>query len=287
MCVSEGSVGVVQVFGDYKGYQEPGFSMFCVPFQTVREVSLAVHQMNCNTECKTKDNVTMKVTTAVQYRINKERLRQAVFEIEDPQAQIRASVDNVVRSELPSLDLDEAYSNKDTLCAEILNSVKDSMHEFGYSIINVLVTDLSPDREVLKAMNAINAARRQRYAAIEQGEAQKVLQVKAAEADAEAKHLSGVGIARMRVAMANGFKESMESMAHGGLSAQEAMHMMITTQYLDTLKDFATNPNHSAIMVPNMPGSAKDFESQVRDGFITASSLSAKPGQQQMEAQKD
>eukprot|EP00429_Kryptoperidinium_foliaceum_P084217 CAMPEP_0176232144 /NCGR_PEP_ID=MMETSP0121_2-20121125/25161_1 /TAXON_ID=160619 /ORGANISM="Kryptoperidinium foliaceum, Strain CCMP 1326" /LENGTH=314 /DNA_ID=CAMNT_0017571505 /DNA_START=57 /DNA_END=1001 /DNA_ORIENTATION=+ len=281
-CVPAGSVGVVQQFGDYVGYQEPGIMFYCWPVQEIRRISLAVRQIECTTECKTKDNVTLTVTTAVQYRVNKFRLKHAVFDIVDPPAQIRAAVDNVVRSSVPALDLDDAYSNKDTLCCDILQFVKDAMDTYGYAVINVLVTDLAPERSVLQAMNAINAARRQREAAIEQGEAQKVLQVKAAEADAEAKHLSGVGMARMRVAMAQGFKDSMAQISEGGLSPQEAMHMMITTQYLDTLKDFASNPSHSAIMVPHGPGAVKDLEQQVRDGFIAAA-LVSKPAQQTMQ----
>jgi len=279
-CISAGSVGVVQQFGKFQGYMEPGINMYCPCIQSVSQVSLAVRQIECNTECKTKDNATMSVRTAIQYRINKQRLKQAVFEIDNPEAQIRAAVDNVVRSSIPAMELDAAYSNKDTLCNEILMSVKAAMHPFGYLITNVLVTDLSPDKALLQAMNAQLAARRQRDAAIEQGEAQKVLLVKAAEADAEAKFLSGQGIARMRAAIAEGFKDSMVSMSEGGLAPQEAMHMMVTTQYLDTLKDFANNPNKSSIMVPHGPGAVKDIEAQVRDGFIAASAL--KPGQQQM-----
>merc|ERR1712039_781969 len=151
----------------------------------------------------------------------------------------------------------------------IVNSVRNAMGPFGYLITNVLVTDLSPDKALLQAMNAQLAARRQREAAVEQAEAQKTLQVKAAEADAEAKFLAGQGMARMCAAIAEGFKDSMISMADGGLSSQEAMHMMITTQYLDTLKDFVNNPNHSSIMVPHGPGAVKDIEAQVRDGFIS------------------
>eukprot|EP00443_Scrippsiella_acuminata_P048428 CAMPEP_0115195906 /NCGR_PEP_ID=MMETSP0270-20121206/14818_1 /TAXON_ID=71861 /ORGANISM="Scrippsiella trochoidea, Strain CCMP3099" /LENGTH=317 /DNA_ID=CAMNT_0002609235 /DNA_START=75 /DNA_END=1028 /DNA_ORIENTATION=- len=279
-CVSAGSVGVVQQFGKFQGFMEPGINMYCPCIQSVSNVSLAVRQIECHTECKTKDNATMTVRTAIQYRINKLRVKQAVFEIDNPEAQIRAAVDNVVRSSLPSMELDAAFQNKDTLRHDILSSVRDAMHQFGYLITNVLVTDLSPDRALLQAMNAQLAARRQREAAIEQGEAQKVLQVKAAEADADAKFLSGQGMARMRTAIADGFKDSMASMSDGGLSPQEAMHMMITTQYLDTLKDFANNPNHSSIMVPHGPGAVKDIEAQVRDGFISASAM--KPGQQKM-----
>jgi len=279
-CISAGNVGVVQQFGKFAGYMEPGINCYCPCIQSVTQVSLAVRQIECTTECKTKDNATMTCRTAVQYRINKAKVRQAVFEIDNPEAQIRAAVDNVVRSSIPNLELEEAFSNKDSLRNEILSNVQMAMKEYGYTITNVLVTDLSPDRALLQAMNAQLAARRQREAAIEQGEAQKVLQVKAAEADADAKYLSGQGMARMRTAIADGFKDSMKSMSEGGLTPQEAMHMMITTQYLDTLKDFANNPNHSAIMVPHGPGAVKDIESQVRDGFISASAM--RPGQQTM-----
>merc|ERR1719220_3191357 len=75
-------------------------------------------------------------------------------------------------------------------------------------------------------------------------------------------------MARMRVEIAKGFKQSMESMAAGGLSPQEAMNMMITTQYVDTLKDFATNPNKTAVMMP-LDDPNKDMEAKVRDGFVS------------------
>jgi hypothetical protein len=57
---------------------------------------------------------------------------------------------------------------------------------------------MRPDPSVMAAMNEVNAAQRMRVANLEKAEADKVLLVKLAEADAEAKHLSGLGTARMR-----------------------------------------------------------------------------------------
>lgn len=271
MCVESGSVGVVQSFGKYSGYTEPGFSSFCIPLHSIQSVSVAVKQMECITTCKTKDNVTLSIKTAVQFKIDKTRIRQAVFEVENPESQIIAAVDNVVRSGVPSLELDDVYSNKDSLRLTIIQDVTKKMDSFGYLIMNALVTDIAPDRQVLMSMNQINASARLREAAIEQGEAQKVLLVKSAEAESDARFLSGQGQARMRVAMATGFKESMEAMSSGGLSPQEAMQMMVTTQYLDALNDFSKNPTKTAIMVP--VSGPKDLESQMRDGMLTAEQL--------------
>lgn len=57
----------------------------------------------------------------------------------------------------------------------------------GYEIKNTLVTDLSPDNKVKASMNEINASRRLKEAASHKAEAEKTKQVKAAEAEAEAR----------------------------------------------------------------------------------------------------
>ena len=57
----------------------------------------------------------------------------------------------------------------------------------GYEIRNTLVTDMSPDNKVKASMNEINASRRLKEAASHKAEAEKVKQVKAAEAEAEAR----------------------------------------------------------------------------------------------------
>lgn len=258
--------------GAYSGTQEPGCSLILWPLTTVKSVSLATRVLECKSDCKTLDNVTLSVITSIQYCIAKDGVEQAIFHIADPERQMRAYVDSVVRSTLPELNLDEAYAAKEQMVTNILESVRKSMEPFGYNVLNVLVTDLRPDTSVLKAMNDINASRRQREAAYEKGEAEKVLLIKKAEADAESKRLAGVGIAKMRVAMAEGFKDSIEMMGQSGLQPPEAMHMMMMTQYVDALKDFATHGN-SSVMLPSGPGAVKDLETQVRDGFLASSSL--------------
>merc|ERR1712050_353306 len=96
------------------------------------------------------------------------------------------------------------------------------------------------------------------------------------EADAESKRLQGVGMAQMCAAMAQGYKDSMVFMQESGMTSKESMHMMVMTQYLDTLKDFANGK--SSIMVPHGPSAVKDLGSQIRDGFITSQSLGASFG---------
>lgn len=105
-------------------------------------------------------------------------------------------------------------------------------------MLEVLITDIKPEASILAAMNKINAQRRRRAAALEKGEAEKFLKIKASEAEAEAKRLAGVGMAGMRTAMAYGYLDSIQFMTNSGMTEAEALQMMLMTQYLDTLKDW-------------------------------------------------
>jgi regulator of protease activity HflC (stomatin/prohibitin superfamily) len=143
-------------------------------------------------------------------------------------------------------------------------------------VTDVLITDLSPERSITAAMNEINASRRQRVAALEKAEANKILAVKEAEEDAEYKYLSGVGVARMRAAIINGFKENIENMGNAGIGAEASVHMMLTTQYFDTLQKFAGEGN--AIMIPSGAGAVGDMSAQVRDGMLQGGFLAPTAG---------
>jgi regulator of protease activity HflC (stomatin/prohibitin superfamily) len=145
------------------------------------------------------------------------------------------------------------------------------VYRYGYEIVNALVTDLQPDGQVLAAMNQIEAQRRMRMAATERAEGEKILVVKAAEADAESKFLSGEGVARQRKAIVEGLKESVVGFNEGvvGTSPADVMQLMMVTQYLDMMKDVGMN-SKSTVFIPHTPGAVTDVQSQMRQGFLEA-----------------
>merc|ERR1712216_340929 len=126
------------------------------------------------------------------------------------------------------------------------------MAEFGYIIHSVLVTDVDPAPNVKAAMNEINAAQRMREAANDRAEAEKVLKVKAAEADAESKFLQGQGIARQRAAIIDGLKASLGA-AEQDITPERVSELLLITQYFDTLEKMAAGPA-TTIFLPHQPG---------------------------------
>jgi len=99
-------------------------------------------------------------------------------------------------------------------------------------IISTLVTDLLPDSKVLAAMNNIETKRREREAATQAAEAQKIIIVKKAQGEGEAKvalaegereamRLQGEGVALQRKAIVDGLKSSVMEFSdkvRGGIS---------------------------------------------------------------------
>ncbi|CAN0359372.1 unnamed protein product, partial [Discosporangium mesarthrocarpum] len=106
------------------------------------------------------------------------------------------------------------------------------MSDYGYQILQALVTDMEPDRRVKESMNEINASKRLREAASNKAEADKIMQVKAAEAEAESKYLSGVGVARQRKAIVDGLRDSVQvfSTTIEGTSPKDVMDLLLLTQ---------------------------------------------------------
>lgn len=164
------------------------------------------------------------------------------------------------------------------------------MTGFGITIINTLVTDVSPDPTVRAAMNEIQAQSRLRSAAMERAEASKLTVIKAAEADAEAKYLAGAGIARQRQAIIAGLRESIRDFSSGvdGVSSRDVITLMITNQYLDAIQNMAqSSGGTNTIFLPHSPGAVSDLGAQIRDAFVQGSAVAsaaavAPPGAQSM-----
>jgi regulator of protease activity HflC (stomatin/prohibitin superfamily) len=116
--VGQGRVGVVTNCGKFDRILEPGCHILCVnpcvmKLETAQNIHMATQILTCSSDCKTKDNVTLTVTTGIQYRIRRDKVKVAVFDVVQPERQMAAFVDDVLRSTLPTLSLDDAYSSKE------------------------------------------------------------------------------------------------------------------------------------------------------------------------------
>ena len=263
------TAGVVERFGKFNRIARPGLQ-FLVPWcETVRFVDLQVRQAVVNVETKTKDNVFVTIPVSVQYQVVEEKVFDAYYKLSNPQSQIESYVFNSILGHVPTLTLDEAFEQMQQISIAVKKDLDEVMDTFGYNILRALVTDIVPDAKVKAAMNDINAAQREQIAAQARGEADKILKVKQAEAEAESKALQGDGVARQRQAIIKGLQSSVEQFksAVEGSTARDVMAMVLLTQYFDTMREVGVLGKSATIFLPSSPGTVNDLMTQIMAGF--------------------
>ncbi|KAH9773740.1 Hypersensitive-induced response protein 2 [Citrus sinensis] len=178
----------------------------------------------------------------------------------------------VIRASVPKLDLDATFEQKNDIAKAVEEELEKAMSHYGYEIVQTLIVDIEPDEHVKRAMNEINAAARMRLAANEKAEAEKILQIKRAEGEAESKYLAGLGIARQRQAIVDGLRDSVLAFSENvpGTSSKDVMDMVLVTQYFDTMKEIGASSKTNSVFIPHGPGAVKDIASQIREGLLQA-----------------
>lgn len=269
--VQQQTIAIVERFGKFRRIAAAGLHV-CAPFgidRIVQRMPLRIQQNNIEIETKTKDNVFVRLNLAVQFQVDNKKVVDAYYKLSEPVAQIRSYVEDAIRSSLPKYTLDESYEKKDDIARDVFDTVSNEMFEYGYCIIKTLITSIEPAQEVKDSMNAINAAQRQRQAAQELANADKIKIVTAAEAEAEKDRLHGEGIANQRKAIVDGLSESFNELKTSGLSEKDIMSILLTEQYLDALNNFAKNGNH-VIFLPASANGAEDIRTQIMSALAAS-----------------
>ncbi|QBN19269.1 SPFH domain-containing protein [Flavobacterium nackdongense] len=271
--VKQQTAVIIERFGKFLSVRNSGLQLKIPLIDRIAgRVNLRIQQLDVMIETKTKDNVFIKMKVSVQFKVIQEHVYEAFYKLEYPHDQITAYVFDVVRAEVPKLILDDVFERKDDIAIGVKRELNEAMMTYGYDIINTLVTDIDPDIQVKNAMNRINAADREKTAAMFESEAQRIRIVAKAKAEAESKKLQGQGIADQRREIARGLVESVEVLNQVGINSQEASALIVITQHYDTLQAIGADTNSNLILLPNSPQAASDMLNSMVTSF-TASNI--------------
>ena len=264
---------VIERLGKYNRYDLPGLH-FKIPIvdMIAGRISLRVQELNVEVESKTKDDVFVTLVIAVQYFVKGEAVYDAFYRLTNPRGQIESYIFDVVRSEVPGMTIDEVFSNKDQIAVQVKESLQLKMDQYGWEIRDSLVNDVRPNVDVKNAMNRVRAAEREREAAQYEGEAKKILVVKAAEADAESKRLSGEGIAKQRMAIIDGLRESVERFKEAipESTSMQVMSLVFLTQYMDALTSIGATSSTNTLILSHSPDTISTIQNQIMEAMLAA-----------------
>src|SRR5580698_8005174 len=274
--VSTSQIAIITRFGKFLRVADPGLNWKAPYFDSVAGiVSLRVNQITLTMETKTRDNVFVTIPISVQNRVRPEKAYDAFYKLSDPVAQIKSYVEQVILGHVPSMTLDDVFASQASIALAVKQELDADMAAFGYESVNVLVTDIVPDAKVKSAMNDINAAQREQVAATARGEADKILVVKKAEAEAESKALQGQGIANQRRAIVEGLQSSIEQFqkAVEGTTSRDVMQLVLVTQYFDTLKSIGESDKTNTLFLSHSPSAVKEVSDQILESMLAAQNL--------------
>ena len=272
--VKQQTNAVIERFGKFQSIRGAGLQLkIPIVDKVAGRVSLRVQQLDVIVETKTKDDVFVHLKISVQFLIRRDHVYDAFYKLQNPHEQITAFIFDVVRAEVPKMILDDVFEKKEEIALAIQRDLKQAMLEYGYDIIKALVTDIDPDENVKIAMNRINAADREKIAAQHEGDAQRILIVERAKAEAESKRLQGKGIADQRREIARGLEESVDVLNRAGINSQEASALIVITQHYDTLQSIGSDTKSNLILLPNNPNAASSMLNDMVTSLVAANKV--------------
>jgi len=272
--VKQQTAAIIERFGKFHSIRQSGLH-FKIPLvdRIAGRLSLKIQQLDVIVETKTKDDVFVKLKVSVQFKVIKEKVYDAFYKLDYPHDQITSYVFDVVRAEVPKMKLDDVFERKDDIAIAVKSELNEAMMDYGYDIIKTLVTDIDPDEQVKEAMNRINASEREKIAAQYEGDAQRILIVEKAKAEAESKRLQGQGIADQRREIARGLEESVDVLNNVGINSQEASALIVVTQHYDTLQSIGEHTNSNLILMPNSPNAGSDMLTNMTASFLASNKM--------------
>ena len=272
--VKQQTAVIVERFGKFHSIRQSGLQIKIPLVDRISgRLSLKIQQLDVIIETKTLDDVFVRLKVSVQYKVIQEKVYDAFYKLDYPHDQITSYVFDVVRAEVPKMKLDDVFVKKDDIAMAVKHELNDAMSGYGFDIIKTLVTDIDPDAQVKQAMNRINASDREKTAAQYEGDAQRILIVEKAKAEAESKRLQGQGIADQRREIARGLEESVEVLNKVGINSQEASALIVVTQHYDTLQAIGQHTNSNLILMPNSPQAGSQMLNDMVASFTASNQI--------------
>ncbi|WP_172137013.1 SPFH domain-containing protein [Adlercreutzia sp. ZJ473] len=258
--VPQQKVAIIERLGKFNRTAPAGLH-FRIPIieRIAARVDLRTRQEEFAIDAKTKDNVTVTMSIAAQYRVSvtpgvspeQSGVWRSYYMLANPVAQMRSYLIDALRSSVPQYTLDEVFDKKDAIASDVNVTVSGLMVAYGFDVVSTLITSIDLPSDVEQSMNRINSAQREKEAAQSLAEAERIKVVTEARARAEAMEQAGIGIAAQRKAIADGISESLSVIRDSGVSAAEANQLFIFTQWTDMMTEFARSGRMSTVVLPS------------------------------------
>ncbi|MCH2023272.1 MAG: hypothetical protein MK207_12420 [Saprospiraceae bacterium] len=143
--VQEKTAKIVQRLGKFNRILHQGIN-FIIPIieNIAGTVNLKVQELDIILKTKTQDDVYVKLKVSLQVQIIKNKVREAFYELDDPYGHISSRIFDIIRTQVPKLNLNDVFSRKDDIAVTLKKALTRHMEKYGYKIVDALITDVDP-----------------------------------------------------------------------------------------------------------------------------------------------
>jgi regulator of protease activity HflC (stomatin/prohibitin superfamily) len=206
-----------------------------------------------------RDNVMVNVDSVVYWQITDPI--KATYEVNDLVGSLVQLTFTGMRSVIGKLDLDHTLSSRDQINNELRVILDEATDKWGVKVTRVDIKNITPPEDVRITMEKQMTAERNRralvlqaegdkQAAIARAEGEKQAAITRAEGERESAILQADGAAQARLKSASADASAIAQIAQSVGSAEQTTQYLITSRYIESLRDMTRTQNSKVIFMP-------------------------------------
>src|SRR5215471_4762987 len=200
----------------------------------------------------TRDNVTIHVDSVVYWQITDPV--KAVYEMNDLVGGIVQLTITGMRAVMGDMDLDHTLSQRDQINSKLRIILDEATDKWGVKVTRVDVKNINPPEDVRVTMEKQMTAERNRRALVLQAEGERQASITRAEGEKQAAVTRSEGEKQSAILQAEGLAQARLRQAEAEAQAIEEhgnpAHYLITTRYIESLRDMTKSNNAKVIFMP-------------------------------------
>lgn len=208
----------------------------------------------------TSDNVTIEIDALLYFQITDSV--KAVYEIANLPNAIEKLTQTTLRNVIGELDLDGCLTSRDTINTKLRGILDEATDKWGVKVNRVELQDITPPKNIQKAMEQQMRAERDRRAAILKAEGEKranILeaegvresQIQRAEGEKKSAVLRAEGEAEARIKTAIAEKEALDKITEAiSATKGDPANYLIAIRYIEALKEMVSGKDNKVVYIP-------------------------------------
>lgn len=204
---------VVERFGKFNAVLQPGLN-FIIPLIDKIAYRHSLKEIPLDTSsqiCITKDNTQLQVDGVLYFQVTNPEL--ASYETSDYVMAITQLAQTSLRSVIGTMSLDKTFEERDEINARVVQAVDEAAQTWGVKVLRYEIKDLTPPKEILRAMQLQITAEREKRAVVAASEGQKQKEINIAEGNRAALIAQSEGEKQAAINKAEGEARAIEAVA--------------------------------------------------------------------------